>query len=727
MKKCGRLISILLVIVMLAGIAPAYAADSSSTVTEFSDVPSTAYYAEAVKWAVENGITSGTGENKFSPANTVTRAEAVTFLWRVAGEPNPASAASPFVDVTDSNAYYYKAVLWAAEQGIASGVGGDMFNLNGTLPYDQIFAFLCRAAGGTSSGSNWSEAAVSWAEEKGLTDGLSFTAKADCPRADVVYCLWKQLANESVSAGLSDLEGARAAIINGFLQLEASIDVSAYRIEASELEALAAEIVNVEGYDNYYGVTKFWCAEQPGTTAKALQVWYQYYNLEVAEQHRAESTKVKEAVDRIISEVVEPGMSDYETAKALHDYLVLNCAYDMRLYSGNMPDTAYTAYGALVDGTAVCAGYAKAYQALLEACGIECEYVSGYGNGGRHGWNIVQIGGEWYHVDTTWDDPIPDREGYVRYNYFLKSDAVMGRDHSGWNSSHACTSTKYDENLADSIEQVEQVQQEEAKQEILAACRETLTNLPYTSEAELQAAEDLSYDDMYVYIYFSGEQFDAVVLQSTLDEAKAIVSAANSDFELMLLSSQGKLCYRIFRGDVKQELDRRQANQQAEQDANVREIEELLKEAIRNNTDQTYNFYVTGYTDQEVKKACRNLSADGYSFDGFTAGEDYRLTAQYNGWVIINDPNWLEEEILRKVEIIQDAIRSGQTEVRLLPGSYENVGDFYCVIEAADRVKADGYSFDSYTAGVDYTISRAYILADSDGDVYVVQIEYPNN
>ncbi len=163
-------------------------------VAGFTDVTSNDYYAQAVQWAVDRGVTTGTGANTFSPANTVTRAEAVTFLWRAAGSPEPASAASPFTDVTDPGAYYYKAVLWAAGQGITGGVGGGAFGLTATLSYDQIFTFLCRAAGGSAGGSDWSAAAVNWAVQNGLTDGLTYSASAACPRSDVVYCLWKQMA-----------------------------------------------------------------------------------------------------------------------------------------------------------------------------------------------------------------------------------------------------------------------------------------------------------------------------------------------------------------------------------------------------------------------------------------------------------------------------------------------------------------------------------------------------
>ncbi|MBR6259788.1 MAG: leucine-rich repeat protein [Oscillospiraceae bacterium] len=174
-------------------LGPASAAPASSGA--FSDVPADAYYAEAVKWAVSHDpqITNGIGDGKFGPSGTVTRAQAVTFLWRAANCPEPEDMDSPFKDVTDPSAWYYKAVLWAAEKGITNGVGDDMYDLNGTLAYNQMLTFMCRAAGGDTSG-DWSGKALNWAKDKGLTSGLTITAKGSCPRSDVVYFLWKQMA-----------------------------------------------------------------------------------------------------------------------------------------------------------------------------------------------------------------------------------------------------------------------------------------------------------------------------------------------------------------------------------------------------------------------------------------------------------------------------------------------------------------------------------------------------
>ena len=154
---------------------------------------------------MDKAITTGTTATTFSPASTVTRQEAVTFLWRAMGRPEPTSSVSTFTDVTDSGAYYYDAILWATEEGLVNGVGGGLFDRAGTLTYDHIFAILCRAAGGAASGSTWSADAVRWAQNNGLTTGLTYTAKGGCPRSDVVYCLWKQLGGQEEQS-TSDLE-----------------------------------------------------------------------------------------------------------------------------------------------------------------------------------------------------------------------------------------------------------------------------------------------------------------------------------------------------------------------------------------------------------------------------------------------------------------------------------------------------------------------------------------
>lgn len=203
MRNCKSLFAALLASLMLLSLVTVSAAGAVqqdvhaySSVAGFTDVDSEDYFADAVQWAVDNGVTNGTSPTTFSPLNTVVRADAVTFLWRASGSPEPAAASSPFTDVTDPDAYYYNAVLWAAEEEITNGVTADTFGLRGTLTYEQILTLLCRTAGGDAYGADWSALALAWGQENGLTDGLAFSPAGSCPRADMVYFLWKQLGQE---------------------------------------------------------------------------------------------------------------------------------------------------------------------------------------------------------------------------------------------------------------------------------------------------------------------------------------------------------------------------------------------------------------------------------------------------------------------------------------------------------------------------------------------------
>lgn len=152
-------------------------------------------------------------------------------------------------------------------------------------------------------------------------------------------------------------------------------------------------------------------------------------------------------VEEILSETTSPGMSQLEIALSLHDYLVLHCAYDWSVLQnqGEPSYNVYTAYGALIEGNAVCQGYAMAYNLLLNKVGIETEYVTS--STINHGWSLVEIDGTWYHVDVTWDDPtMPfsdynhDLPGYCIHKYFLVSTEGMA-DHGNFTVSQATADT----------------------------------------------------------------------------------------------------------------------------------------------------------------------------------------------------------------------------------------------------------------------------------------------
>ena len=172
------------------------------TAISFRDVKQGDYFYDAVQWAVEKGITEGTSANTFSPNASCTRAQMVTFLWRAAGSPAPKSTTNPFRDVRSTD-YYYDAVLWAVENGITSGTGADTFAPNATVTRGQTVTFLYRAAGSPAvSGGSFSDVAadayyanaVAWASQHNITSGVgngNFAPNADCTRAQIVTLLYR--------------------------------------------------------------------------------------------------------------------------------------------------------------------------------------------------------------------------------------------------------------------------------------------------------------------------------------------------------------------------------------------------------------------------------------------------------------------------------------------------------------------------------------------------------
>ena len=169
----------------------------------FVDVATGSYYEDAVDWAVGNGITQGTDDTHFSPDGICTRAQAVTFLWRAAGSPKPETRTMPFTDVP-AGSYYYDAVLWAVENGIAKGTSDTTFSPNMTCTRAQIVAFLWRSekspAAGTANpfadvkSTAYYADAVLWAVKEDITRGTTSTAfspNTDCTRAQIVTFLWR--------------------------------------------------------------------------------------------------------------------------------------------------------------------------------------------------------------------------------------------------------------------------------------------------------------------------------------------------------------------------------------------------------------------------------------------------------------------------------------------------------------------------------------------------------
>ncbi|MEK4425277.1 transglutaminase domain-containing protein [Solibacillus sp. FSL K6-1523] len=166
------------------------------------------------------------------------------------------------------------------------------------------------------------------------------------------------------------------------------------------------------------------------TTTEIQSTYYDYgsyaevhftmnYDL-TAEQHAQMHGKVKQLVEEM-----PPNLSDVEKVKYVNDYIVSQTVYEL-----DSKASPYTPYSVLMNGEGVCQGYALAVLLLFDEMGMEAQYVTGDAIPvGGHAWNLVKVDGEWYHLDTTWNDPIPDQGKNIRYDYFLLADETLARDH----------------------------------------------------------------------------------------------------------------------------------------------------------------------------------------------------------------------------------------------------------------------------------------------------------
>lgn len=228
-------------------------------------------------------------------------------------------------------------------------------------------------------------------------------------------------------------------IKNSFLSIDSEIDITSLSLNKGQLENLVKTIL-VENPDIFY--LRGWSYSYDpysGLTTK-LTPKYDYSKDKIISM----TSEIDSKVDQILSSVIKNGMTDFQKELAIHDYLVLNSKYDTnRLSNGSYAIESHNIYGILVNGVGVCESYAESFKLLLNKVGIESMVVISTPSM-NHAWNIVNLDGEYYHVDVTWDDPTPDREGITSYRYLNLTNTEISSDHY-WDTSKypTCTSEAY--------------------------------------------------------------------------------------------------------------------------------------------------------------------------------------------------------------------------------------------------------------------------------------------
>lgn len=221
-------------------------------------------------------------------------------------------------------------------------------------------------------------------------------------------------------------------IVNALKEGSRRIDVTAYQIPSSQVRVYD-DILKMH-QELFYVDGGYTCVCANVKNKEIVKYYVPSYLFHIDENGINGPTKDEmamlcaelEAAAEKAAACAEPGMKPYEKALAVHDYLVLNCKYDDENYMANtIPKVSFTAYGALVNGTAVCEGYSYAFRYIMYKLGIPCLLVTS--GEMDHMWNIVQLDGKWYHVDATWDDPTPDRIGKAGHMYFLLSDSKISK------------------------------------------------------------------------------------------------------------------------------------------------------------------------------------------------------------------------------------------------------------------------------------------------------------
>jgi len=235
------------------------------------------------------------------------------------------------------------------------------------------------------------------------------------------------------SVTISNLDGLRVALRQSFNQRE-TVLTYIYTGASSDItgESITSLINSVLDEDDYrkfsFGGWEAGWGGYEGSMQIDLTVSY----LTTLDNENY----VNEQVTQILSEILDPVMNEDQIEKAIHDYIILNVAYDTTY-------TEHSAYAALFGGKTVCQGYALLAYKMLTQAGLQARIIGGYGSGESHAWNMVRVNNNWYNLDCTWDDPIPDRPGEVQYDYYNLNDTEMLVEHTPDPGTYPTASTSY--------------------------------------------------------------------------------------------------------------------------------------------------------------------------------------------------------------------------------------------------------------------------------------------
>lgn len=443
----------------------------------FSDVPTSHWSYPAIKDLSSKNIISGYGNGKFGFGDVATREQVAALIYR-ALLPNKQGGTfsndsaryvlqdgstlnNPYRDIRAGSTLFPEEVLTLTKLGIFNGDGNGGFRPKDSVSRAEMAQIIKNAFQVSAKQKHtfndvpngfWAEGAISAVQSNGIASGTGdgkFEPAKTVTREQYAQFLYNALQYKKPAVAVQNT--GDAALLAAFKD-EVQKRINAYETNITlpykTTNSNTKEVMNTlfnaykevasknEYTNNNRSNVSYGLSGSPGNYTFTLKITYR--------ETKEQTEYVMKQAKAIVSSITQVGMDDHEKVKAIHDYVVKHVSYDMSY-------KAYTAYEALVNRSAVCQGYALLTYQLLKEAGIENHFVVGTGDGQPHAWNLVKIENKWYHLDTTFDDPLPDEQGRVTYSYFNLSDEQIARNHEWNRGDYPQATTNYYSTLTNKI------------------------------------------------------------------------------------------------------------------------------------------------------------------------------------------------------------------------------------------------------------------------------------
>ncbi|HDR4604051.1 S-layer homology domain-containing protein [Bacillus cereus] len=449
----------------------------AAEVSIFSDVPTSHWSYPAIKDLSSKNIISGYGNGKFGFGDVATREQVAALIYR-ALLPNKQGGTfsndgaryvlqdgstlnNPYRDIRAGSTLFPEEVLTLTKLGIFNGDGNGGFRPKDSVSRAEMAQIIKNAFQVSAKQKHtfndvpngfWAEGAISAVQSNGIASGTGdgkFEPAKTVTREQYAQFLYNALQYKKPAVAVQDTgDAALLAAFKDEVQkrintYETNITLPYKTTNSNTKEVMNTlfnaykEVASKNEYTNYNrSNVSYGLSGSPGNYTFTLKITYR--------ETKEQTEYVMKQAKAIVSSITQAGMDDHEKVKAIHDYVVKHVSYDTSY-------KAYTAYEALVNRSAVCQGYALLTYQLLKEAGIENHFVVGTGDGQPHAWNLVKIENKWYHLDTTFDDPVPDEQGRVTYSYFNLSDEQIARNHEWNRGDYPQATTNYYSTLTNKI------------------------------------------------------------------------------------------------------------------------------------------------------------------------------------------------------------------------------------------------------------------------------------